>query len=222
MIYIIAVAGLLIVGYTINDVADFSQDRPAERDIAKAGPSRKQSLITSIGALAISVLLLFSVTREALPLAILAGTVLIGVEYSLPPLRFKERGLWGVLIGAATQRPALFLIFAAMLSDWTWLAAILSIWLFCGGILAMLGHQIEDYHHDRAVGAPTFVALHGIRISIRLCVLCGVIIGAAVLSPFVFIPGSRAFFCVGILTSLSSVYALKGFRALRNIRLREP
>lgn len=217
-LYVGGVLCLLLGGYAINDTADFSKDRLSGRDDGGPIPLRKHSLIVALTALPAGILLLLAATSELLPRMIAAVTLLIGVEYSLRPLRFKERGIWGVITGAATQRPALFAIFAAMLGVWNWLGTVLAVWLFCGGMLGMLGHQILDCHNDRTCGVRTFVALHGPRSALRLCMAFAAAIGLTVIAPLAFVPAAEALPVVVLLASLSSVYVGKGLRAWGNIR----
>ncbi|MBW1767601.1 MAG: UbiA family prenyltransferase, partial [Deltaproteobacteria bacterium] len=131
-VYVTAVFCLLLGGYTINDAADFYQDKA----VGRIGmPERQHSLSLSLVSLTVGLGLIFSITSEILPRVITIVTILIGVQYSLPPLLFKERRIWGVIVGAVTQKPAIFLIFIAIIGAWNWLSVVLTIWLFCSGML---------------------------------------------------------------------------------------
>jgi len=217
-LYVAGVLCLLIGGYTINDVADFPQDTRVPREDIGPTPRRHHSLVVALAGLVVGMTLLLAATREPLPRAIAVVNLLIGVEYSLPPMRFKERGVWGVIVGAWTQKPGLFLVSAAMLGVWNWLCVLLTVWLFCGGALAMLGHQILDHRNDLAAGVRTFVTRRGPKLALRLCFVCACVIGMTVLAPFAFAPAAEALPMVGMLAALSSVYAGKGLRALRKLR----
>lgn len=218
VVYVAGVACLLAGGYAINEVADFSQDRMSGRDSGQGITARSHSLIAALAAIASGMFLLLSITDDTLPRVIAVLTVVLGVEYSLPPLRLKERGTWGVIAGAVTQRPALFLIFVAMQGAWNWLGAVLTVWLLCGGIIGMLGHQLLDCHNDKAAGVSTFVTEHGSGAALRLCLACASVLGAAILTPLAFVPVPRALPVSGLLAAMSSVYAIKGMRSLRKLR----
>jgi len=215
--YMVGVLCLLMGGYTINDAADFPQETAFSHEKREQLPRRIHSLMVALAGLVTGILLLLAATSETLPRLIAFVTVLFGVEYSLLPIRFKERGVWGVIVGATTQKPALFLVFAAMLGAWNWLSAVLTVWLFCGGILGILGHQTLDYHNDLVAGVRTFVSRRGPRLALRLCVGCAAGIGMTVLAPLVFAPITEALPIVGVLAALSSVYAGKGLRAMQRI-----
>jgi 4-hydroxybenzoate polyprenyltransferase len=132
----------------------------------------------------------------------------------MPPIRFKERGLLGVVVGAIAQKPALFLVLVAMLGAWDWLSAILAAWLFLGSLVGLLGHQILDARNDHSAGVRTFVTGAGVRLSLRLCGACAAGVGLTVLAPFAFTSFEQAWPVAAALAALSSVYAFKGLRAL--------
>jgi 4-hydroxybenzoate polyprenyltransferase len=183
--------------------------------------SRSSYFIFSISspvALTAGLILIYAVTNEILPRVLTAVTILIGIEYSLPPLRFKGRGIWGVIIGSVTQKPAIFVIFVAIISEWNWLGAVLTVWLFCGGLLGMLGHQILDYHNDLTSGVRTFVVRHGPRLALMLSIVCALLIIMTIMAPLVFVPFTEALPVVCLLAAFSSVYLGKGLRSIRKIR----
>ena len=215
MAYLAAVACLLMGGYTVNDAADFPQDTVAGRENM---PQRKHSFTVSLAALTTGLILICAITNEMLPRVITAVTILIGIEYSLPPMRFKTRGIWGLIIGSVTQKPAIFLIFVAIISVWNWLSAVLTVWLFCGGMLGMLGHQILDYHNDVTSGVRTFVVRHGPRLALMLSMVCATLIIMTIMAPLIFVPFSEALPVMSLLAAFSSVYLGKGLRSIRKIR----
>jgi len=214
-VYVTAVFCLLLGGYTINDAADFYQDKA----VGRIGmPERQHSLSLSLVSLTVGLGLIFSITSEILPRVITIVTILIGVQYSLPPLRFKERRIWGVIVGAVTQKPAIFLIFVAIIGVWNWLSVVLTIWLFCGGMLGMLGHQILDYKNDNKLGVGTFAVRYGPGLTMKLSIVCAVLVSMMVLMPLVFLSFSEALPVIFLLAAFSSIYPIKGLRSLRKIR----
>ena len=214
-VYLAAVVCLLMGGYTMNDAADLPQDTAVGR---RNMPQRMHSFIISLAALMTSLILICAITSEMLPGVITVATILIGVEYSLPPMRFKERGIWGVIVGSATQKPAIFLIFVTIICVWNWLSAVLTVWLFCGGMLGMLGHQILDYHNDLTSGVRTFVVRHGPRLAMLLSMVCATLIIMTIMAPLVFVPFTEALPVMCLLAAFSSVYVVKGLRSIRKIR----
>ena len=220
-LYLAAVLFLLIGGYAVNDAADFHNDRLAGADPRGQGPRRGHSLAASIAALSLGTILIM--TAGGVPARTIAvGTILLGVEYSLPPLRFKERGIWGIIVGAFAQRPGLFLVWAAALGVWDSLTAVLTAWLFFIGMTGMLGHQVLDRGRDRAGGVRTFVFRKGPRSALRLGAAFAIAAGIATVSPLVLMPVARALPIAMALAALSGVSIWKGLKASRKIGPLDP
>ena len=215
IVYLLGVFFLLLGGYAINDVADFRQDAEVPPGRRRPMTVRTHSMIAAWTGLAAGILLILAAAQTPLARTLAILTVVVGVEYSMPPIRFKERGLLGVLVGAAAQKPALFLIFVAMLGAWNWLSAVLATWLFLGSLVGLLGHQIRDVRNDEATGVRTFATRAGARSSLRICGSCAAGVGLTVLAPFAFTSPSHAWPIAAALAALSSVYAFKGLKAFR-------
>lgn len=216
-LYIAGVSALLMGGYAANDAADFHKDRLAGTDPRGPGPRRGQSLAAAIAALSLGTILIMAAVSGLMPRAIAAISILLGVEYSMPPLRFKERGIWGVVVGAFTQRPALFLVWAAFLGVRDGLAVVLTVWLFVVGMVGMLGHQVLDRGRDRAGRLRTFVFRKGPRPALRLGVVCAAIAGIATVAPLALLPFDRAWPAAAALLLMSAVSAGKALKASRKI-----
>lgn len=217
VLYLAGVFFLLIGGYAVNDVADFRQDRLAGGKPGASAPRREHSLAASIAALSLGAILIMTAAGGVLPRAVAAGSILLGVEYSLPPLRFKERGIWGVVIGALTQRPALFLVWAATLDAWDRIVVVLTLWLFFVGMIGMLGHQVVDRGRDKAGRVGTFVFRQGPRPALRLGAACAIAAGLATVAPLIVMPFAKAWPYAATLAAMSGVSIGKGMKAFRKI-----
>jgi hypothetical protein len=91
--------------------------------------------------------------------------------YSLPPLRLKVRGFWGVLADACGAHlfPTLVAILLAFRAggreaDTLWLAAGAA-WAFGYGLRGILWHQLADRDNDRTAGVRTFAQRHPPRLA---------------------------------------------------------
>jgi len=111
ILYAAAIPCLLIGGYSANDVADYAQDLRVPAAQRVGHPMRQDSARCAWITLAAGLLLVLLASSDWLPFGLAILTVAVGLQYSLPPLRLKERGVFGVLAGAVTQRPALFRLF---------------------------------------------------------------------------------------------------------------
>ena len=95
----------LAFNYLLNDYIDMEVDRKAGKD----------KLITKIPKSQVICIMLFLLLTGFLPLCFSTGfeykmaiiliiNYLFGASYHVKPLRFKERGLWGLIVSSAAQR----------------------------------------------------------------------------------------------------------------------
>jgi len=99
---------------------------------------------------------------------------LVFTLYSVPPFRWKARGLLGVLSDAAGAHlfPALVAVLlvyreAGAAIDPVWLCATAA-WAFGYGLRGILWHQLEDQNNDRVAAVGTFVCRYSAAAAIRL------------------------------------------------------
>jgi len=91
-----------------------------------------------------------------------AATWLAFTLYSLPPFRFKSRGVAGVLCDAAGAHlfPALVAVFIAPQEVSAAWALSVGAWAFAYGLRGILWHQLTDVENDRAADVHTFARRH--------------------------------------------------------------
>jgi len=94
--------------------------------------------------------------------------------YSVPPLRLKTRGIWGVVADASGAHlfPTLFAVLLVFHRNRTdanavWIGVV-ALWSFAAGARGILSHQLEDAVNDRTIGSRTFTCLHGTKAAARL------------------------------------------------------
>ena len=94
--------------------------------------------------------------------------------YSLPPLRLKVRGAWGLLADAAGAHVFPQLLTALLVSHWVgatqpmwWLVAT-GAWALGCGLRNILWHQLGDAAADTQAGVSTFVVRRGLAAGRRL------------------------------------------------------
>lgn len=167
------VPGAVYVSVT-NDIADRGADAAAgkaNRMIGKGG-------LAMVGMVAPPVALgvAFSVAWHDtfwLMAAYLAAW-LVFTFYSVPPFRWKARGLLGVLADAAGAHlfPALVAVLlvyreAGAPIDPVWLCATAA-WAFGYGLRGILWHQLADQENDRMAAVGTFVCRYSAAAAVRL------------------------------------------------------
>ncbi len=143
-------------GYVINDYADLEADRLAGKKKVMQSMRRgtAAAVVWLTAAAGCALMLALSPTlKMCLALAVI---YFFGASYSARPVRFKERGVMGLIVSSAAQRcfPLLLLI---VLEGWFsvdfWLWMILS---FLAGLRYILVHQLLDLENDRKAGIETF------------------------------------------------------------------
>lgn len=147
-----------------NDLLDQKEDRLAGKTTGMMALSRcgKGSVLTATGAAMIAVgCLLFRFPSAFLCFLAISINYTI---YSLPPVRLKARGAWGVLSIAVGEHLLAALLAAALVTSATattppvpWLIAV-AVWSVALGLRSILWHQLCDYQNDRASHTHTLGA----------------------------------------------------------------
>ncbi len=158
---------LLCYGYVINSFADRDQDMKVGKHLEFSYFSYRIRLLI-ISVLIVGVLgipFIFEDTRVRL-----LGLInfFFATFYSFKPLRFKERGLSGLIVAILTQRPLLLLFFIFLVPYEKDIAYILISWLFFVGFVNEIGHQLLDFHNDKKSGTVTFATKIGLTNTKRL------------------------------------------------------
>jgi 4-hydroxybenzoate polyprenyltransferase len=165
----------LIVGAiyvsVLNDVTDLKDDAAAGKVNRVSG--RSPIIVFALITLPVLGGLFFLWTWREQPLlfAVYALAWVAFTLYSLPPVRLKTRGLWGLVADASGSHlcPTLLaslLVFAVAQRspDGLWLTCV-GTWAAAYGLRGILWHQVMDAESDRLAGARTFVQRHGERLA---------------------------------------------------------
>ena len=163
---LLSIASVAAYGYLLNDICDIESDRKANKPNAAANLQSWQRLLLGLVFVSSGFALPLLTHLGALPIALLCANYLVPTLYSAPPLRLKERGIWGILSDAAGAHliPTLF-VAAAFLSHapdpprnvliFTGLAAAHA---FFVGLRGILLHQLWDRENDAKSNTTTFVS----------------------------------------------------------------
>lgn len=158
-----AMACCAAFGYAINEVADRETD-------VRAGKSNRAtdvawgvwaSFLAITGAGAVFLATLWG--SDTVAPALVLGDLVFAAAYSLPPIRLKERGVVGLIAGAAAQWAVPTLaISASQPGGWSdptaWCASLLGLAI---GLRWMAVHQLQDRFGDRQAGVRTYAAEGG-------------------------------------------------------------
>jgi len=145
--------------YTINDLYDIEIDKIAGKDRGIHHLSKNNAYIFVFSLLAISVLyylIFFKFNNISLLFLILL--IFFSTFYSAKPIRFKEKGFSGIVVGNLAMRSLVFLaiIFAITTTYDLVLISFFVIANFLLGMVTFIGHQISDIDTDIKAGVKTW------------------------------------------------------------------
>jgi 4-hydroxybenzoate polyprenyltransferase len=168
------IIGAASFGYCVNDVADRSSDaRAGKPNRAAQVPTAKWAalmLLSAAGSIALSFIWAADVAGPILVIT----SLISAAAYSLPPVRLKERGIAGILAGAASQwvLPALAMA-SQQPGGWmrprAWAVAVLGLAI---GMRWMAVHQMQDAIYDRRADVATFASQGGQVDRVLLATFC--------------------------------------------------
>jgi SAM-dependent methyltransferase/4-hydroxybenzoate polyprenyltransferase/predicted nucleic acid-binding Zn-ribbon protein len=162
---LLSITSVAAYGYFLNDICDIESDQKANKPNAAAQLHPWQRLLLCLLFLSIG----FAAPRPThlgtIPLALLAANYLLPTLYSVPPLRLKERGIWGILSDAAGAHLVPTLFVAATLLNQTpdpprnalIFTGVTATHAFFVGLRGILLHQLWDRANDLNAGITTFV-----------------------------------------------------------------
>ena len=158
--------------YLVNDLSDRACDLRAgkHRPAHDLGVTRAWAVV--VAHLLVSGVAVFLLGSEQ-PLLTGLGLVvsyLLLFTYSLPPLRWKERGVAGLFVAAASQRVAPMVVLAAALPRldavtlWMMALALLQ------GVRWILIHQVQDMGADDQAQVQTWALQRGADLARRVLI----------------------------------------------------
>lgn len=161
MVVVSAMFGAAYVS-VLNDFTDIDED-------LAAGKYNRQSKLTPVqrrlllAASAIpGFLFLFFFYGDSLPTLFYFLSGVSFTAYSMPPMRLKNKGVWGVVADASgahlfptlTIAAAIF-HFAGKNTDAVWMISA-AVWAFAYGLRGILWHQFSDRMNDTESGTSTY------------------------------------------------------------------
>jgi 4-hydroxybenzoate polyprenyltransferase len=158
----------------INDLTDRQDDLASGKENRLFGRSRTFITLALACCILPGVIVALHWRHDFLLLTLYLANWLAFSLYSLPPVRLKIRGLWGVLADAsgAHLMPTLLvtcLVFRRkeLPIDLLWFTPV-AVWSLSYGLRGILWHQLSDLHNDERAGLSTFVLRHRLLFLHRL------------------------------------------------------
>ncbi|QLE44447.1 tetratricopeptide repeat protein [Nostoc sp. C052] len=157
-------------GHVVNDIFDIEVDLQAGKYNRIACLSNLQRILLSASLAVAGLIPWFFIGINTKSTFLLATIYVLLTIYSAPPLRLKERGIWGVITDAAQVHAVPTLLVATVFSDLAsipqpesaTLATVATAWAFLVGIRAIVLHQIWDWKNDLNSGVKTLVTSIGV------------------------------------------------------------
>lgn len=160
---LVSIFCVAIYGHVVNDMFDLEADRLADKVNRPTAMRPIWRWMLALGFLGAGFVPAAALHYPPGAVALLAFNYLWPTIYSVPVLRLKERGLFGVACDALGSHvtPTLFVLalFAAAAPDDTGpapIAIVATLWAAVLGIKGILHHQIEDRENDIRSGLVTF------------------------------------------------------------------
>lgn len=148
---------LLSFGYVINDYADIEVDKIAGKRKVIHRFSRTTAKLFVVLPVVLGVGVILTFKRNIYIILILLVIYFFGMSYSAKPFRFKEKGIWGLIVSSSAQRCfPMLLVFAIQDVPQLWGLILWIILSFIVGLRYILVHQYIDMKNDRKSGVKTF------------------------------------------------------------------
>jgi len=163
VIAVIAIAG----GYLLNNVADHQGDAYKARPFFRSRHEVFGAALLSVASFALALSIVHLLAKGPWMLVVAWSQLGLGVAYSVPPIRLKERGILGVISAAAAQRLPNFLMLAVSVPFDTAAVLIVSAWLLVLGLAFIVDHQLIDLVNDERSGTRTWVRSVGRQRGLR-------------------------------------------------------
>lgn len=156
LMYFVYLFTFLGFGYVINDYSD----REIDKIVGKTnimGEISKWRCIRVLGILIMGcipfMLMIFSLST----LCLFIFVYFWGMAYSVRPIRFKERGVAGLLVSSLAQRTIPLLPLISISKKYLIIVCICGMIGFFTGLRYILIHQYEDIENDQLTGTNTYV-----------------------------------------------------------------
>jgi 4-hydroxybenzoate polyprenyltransferase len=174
-------------GYTLNSYCDREQDEKVGKhpEISYFSDRRILIILLALALFSLGIPLYFADIKIRIFGLV---TFFLVTFYSAKPIRFKERGLWGISAATLTQRPLPFFLFAFLVPCDAKLAWFLFGWLCFIGVLMMVAHQIIDFDNDEKAKVYTWAVRVGKSVAKKWLKFAVVLMLVYILAPvFIFV-----------------------------------
>lgn len=227
-IIIVFLSSLAIYGYLINDLGDRKLDRLHGKRNSFENLNRGAIALVFLVILCVMSLSAMAFVHRSWFLPLWIIQVFLSTFYSIPPIRFKERGTIGLIVPIVAQYPLpVVLIFAAFGCFGGWDMIVFIICVTVSGVALEIGHQKFDFIRDSQTETGTFAVRKGYDFTAKCYghalqldkIALGIMIALMVLKiPWITLPFLH--FSITPILPLVIVYLLLYFQTMRKPVLR--
>ncbi len=160
-VYFLYVSSFLAISYIANDYSDIEVDKKAGKVKVISKLNKYQIWLSFVLIFVLGNVPLLAYCRDKIYAVILVIiTYIMGLAYSTLGIRFKEKGIWGLIECSFAQRCAPLAIIYVMLPLNKFHALLLGGWIivsFLDGLRYIILHQVVDMENDLKSGVVTYV-----------------------------------------------------------------
>jgi 4-hydroxybenzoate polyprenyltransferase len=168
-VFVFFISSTAIYGYLINNFADLDIDSKQGKKNTLSNFSRSYQILIILAVLTCVLVSGFYFSNRNYFIVLWAIQLFTSTFYSLPPIRFKERGLIGMVVPFMAQLVVPTLIcFSIFGNIYSWDTLIFVFYGFFKGGAYDIGHQYHDYFGDIKTQTRTFAVKHGSNIIFRI------------------------------------------------------
>ena len=160
-VYFLYVSSFLAISYIANDYSDIEVDKKAgkEKVISKLKTWQIWLSFVLIFIMGNLPLLVYCENKVLVGIFVVV-TYILGLSYSTLGIRFKEKGIWGLIECSFAQKCAPLVVIYAMISFNKIQLLMLVGWMivsFLDGLRYIIIHQVVDLENDLKSGVVTYV-----------------------------------------------------------------
>lgn len=169
-ISILTATGIAGIGYIINDLKDYEQDRIANKRNLFVGKNLFFKISLILSCICIAIFPWFFLPSTIYTFLLLSIELLLFLIYAAPPFRLKEKGFSGIICDALYAQ-----VIPCLLAAYTFtlignsknisssIVLTYTLWLLVTGIRNIICHQIDDFENDVSSYTITFVRNIGVE-----------------------------------------------------------
>jgi len=197
LLLLVAVLSKGLASILVNDLTDRDIDRRAGKERWITSIPLPAGTAIPVFLLVLGFLALLEAGGDLLVFASFAATILLGMLYSVKPVRFKERGIRGIFAYSLSAGILHAVVPWALFRPGFLLLPLLFFVVTADKLVQILFHQIADFESDRAEEVESFVVAAGREKggrALRLVLKIAVIMDAVMFFTILFIIKENTFF----------------------------